>query len=634
MTNQIVNVTELDFDEIKKNLIQYFSSEDSQYRDWNYNGSSLNTILDLLAYNTHYNAVLAHMAINETFIDSAQLRPNVVSAAKLIGYVPKSYTPSAALVNISVPVSGDSIDSTTLLETYTIPFGSVFSNQLDNFGYEFTNLDDINLILNRDTLIYETASPVKLYQGEFKTVRTQINHLQSNNEYIIADKNIDISSLKVLVYPNNSTNVAELYSKFESVNGVNSESAIYFISENYNGNYVVSFGNGTFGKKPNNLHILELQYLVTAGSASNGANEFKYNGRLTSGGNTVSNTPELLNASVTTVYPASGGSSNESINSIKFNAPLRYIAQNRAVTADDYKVLINDIYAEAKSISVWGGEDHEPPQYGKVFISIKPNSTDLSKTNLTNIEKNNILDGLKNKKVLSIIPEIVDAEYINIVLDVLFKYNKNLTKSTKTQLENEIRNTIINFNNTNLESFDGVFRHSLLNRTIDSYSPAILNSLIRIFVSKNFVLDPTYQQTITLKYGTSLVVDDDAAITYSSGWNDSGRIVYFGDTSTADPNIRRLYTYYNNNNLQKIILNTSVGFINLKDGIVEINPITLDEVTSINLDLIPVSNDIAPKRNQLISIDTSRLNIIGDLDVISSGGVGQLVNYSTFTRDR
>jgi hypothetical protein len=632
MTNQIVNVTELDFDSIKKNLIEYFSAEDSPYRDWNYNGSSLNTLLDLLAYNTHYNAILAHMAINETFIDSAQLRSNVVSAAKLIGYVPKSYTAPSASIDISVPVSGNA-NSSTLLETYTIPFGSVFSNQLASTGYEFTNLDDINLILNKETLIYETESPVTIYQGEYKTVRTQINHLQSNNEYLIVDKNIDIATLRVLIYPNNSTNTAELYTKFNTVNNIDSESPIYFISENYNGNYVINFGNGIFGKKPTNLHILELQYLVTSGADSNGANQFAYNGRLYSDGKIAFNTSELLNAVVNTVSPANGGSSNETISAIKFNAPLRYIAQNRAVTADDYKTLINDIYPEAKSISVWGGEDHEPPQYGKVFISIKPNKS-ASDVNLTNFQKINILDGLKSKKVLSIIPEIVDAEYINIVLDVLFKYNKNLTKLTKTQLENEIKNTIVNFNDNNLEAFDGVFRHSLLNRIVDNYSPAILNSLIRVFVSKDVVLDPNNQQTITLKYGTSLVVDDDAAITYSSSWNDSGRVVYFGDEATDDPNIRSLYTYYNNNSLQKVVLNDLAGFIDLNAGTVEINPITLDEITTVNLDLIPLSNDIAPKRNQLIRIDTNRLNIIGDLDIISSGGSGQLVNYSTFSRDR
>ena len=633
---QSVDVTELDFDAIKTSLIKYFKSQDSPFKDWDYTGSGLNLLIDVLSHNTHYNAVLAHMAVNESFIDSAQLRQNVVSAAKLIGYTPRSAVASKGTVACSLVPRNETINE------YVIPAGSIFtSNVTDlskNRGYRFTNLSDILCRRASSGLLVSNGS-VELHQGEMVTKRIQINSAQSNNEYIIDDKNIDLSTLKVSVYQNGRSKINEIYTRFSDINeiyprfsdinAVNSTTPIYFLYENYNGNYVISFGNGVFGKKPDNLNVLELSYLVTDGSAANGTTVFSYSGEYDS--------TQIGKIDLFTTTRAIGGAERESVSSIKYNAPLQYISQNRAVTADDYKTLLFGKIPNIKSISVWGGEENDPPQYGKVFISIKKNK-DPNYTNdfLTTLEKREVLTYLNGKRVLSILPEIVDPEYINVVLDVLFKYNRNLTTSTKVQLEGAVKETITQFNTQYLESFDGVFRHSLLTKIIDNSNPSILNSHVRVYVSKSIELVANAPQKQTLKYGVPLTIDDGIAIVNSTGWSYDGITYYIGDEpNESSSDIRNLYVYYYDDSDNSIIIRErNVGKIILSTGTLELSPLLTDQTTSVKIDLIPLSNDLAPKRNQLIQIDTTRLNVFGEVDSIAIGGSNRSIDYKTFSRDR
>jgi hypothetical protein len=621
---QSVAVTELDFDAIKASLIDYFKTQESPFKDWDYTGSGLNLLIDVLSHNTHYNALLAHMAVNESFIDSAQLRQNVVSAAKLIGYTPRSAVAAKATIACSLPPRIDSINE------YVIPAGSLFSSNITdrtkNRGYRFTNLNDIICSKNSNGLL--AANNVEIYQGEIVTKRIQINSAQSNNEYIIDDKNIDLNTLKVAVFQNGRSEINEVYSRFSDINAVDGSTPIYFIYENYNGNYVISCGNGVFGKRPDNLNILELSYLVTDGVGSNGSNIFSYSSSFDS--------TKITKVDIFTINRALGGADQESTSSIKYNAPLQYISQNRAVTADDYKTLIHGKFPNVKSISVWGGEENEPPQYGKVFVSIRKNK-DLNYTSdfLTYEEKQEVLSYLSDKKVLSIFPEIVDPEYVNIVLDVLFKYNRNLTTYTKIQLENKVKETISEFNTQYLDSFDGVFRHSFLTKTIDNSNPSILNSHVRIYISKSAELLADSPEKITLKYGVPLTVDNDVTIINSTGWDYNGITYYIGDTKDdTSSDVRSLFIYYYDSNNIPIVKERNVGKITLSTGILELSPLFTDENVTLTLDLIPLSNDLAPKRNQLIQIDSSRLNVYGEVDAIAVGGSNRSVEYTTFSRDR
>jgi hypothetical protein len=504
--------------------------------------------------------------------------------------------------------------------------GSTFSSNITDLSksqtYKFTNLNDIVCTKNSSGDL--VANNIDIYQGTFIKKRIQINSTQSNNEYIIDDKNIDTSTLKVAVYQTGRSEINEVYSLFTDINSVDDTTPIYFLYENYNGNYVISFGDGIFGKKPDNLNVLELTYLVTDGTGANSSNIFSYSDFFDS--------TQLTRVSLNTVARAVGGSDRESISSIKYNAPLQYVSQNRAVTADDYKTLVHSYLTNVKSVAVWGGEDNDPPQYGKVFISAK--KSDSSSVLMPN-EKQGLLTYLSDKKVLSIFPEIVDPEYVDIVLDVLFKYNRNLTTHTKTQLETKVKESIGAFNSQYLESFDGVFRHSFLSKTVDGTSPAILNSLIRVFISKSFTLVSGQPQKITIKFGTSLTVDDNIAIVNSTGWDYDGVTYYIGEEAHPTlSDIRLLYVYYYDANDKPIIRNKNVGTLTLSTGVMEIEPLLADTDTTMIIDVIPLSNDLAPKRNQLMRIDTTRLNVYGEVDLIAVGGSNRSVQYNTFSRDR
>lgn len=625
---QNIKVTDLDFDQIKENLIKYFKTSDTVFKDWDYSGSNLNVLIDVLSHNTHYNAVLAHLAINESFIDSAQLRSNVVSAAKLIGYTPRSASAAKGSVDIEIQLFENN------QEKFIIPRGSSFTGNVINNqsgkNFDFTCDQDITCKFNPATDSY-IATSVELRQGYIATKRTQINNLQDKNEYIIDESNIDIDTLKVAVYANGVENDADVYSRFSSVNNVDENTLIYFIYENYEGKYVVSFGNGVFGKKPSNSNILEFSYIVTDGAAANKITKYDYSDFL--------DTRKVSSLSVRSLFASYGGSDREDLNSIKFNAPIQYIAQDRAVTANDYSALIKAQYPLVDSISVWGGEDNDPPQYGKVFICIKQKSNDDQEP-LDQKIKNDIISYMSGKKILAINPEIVDPEYIDIILDVLFKYNPNVTTLTNSQIENLVREEVILFNNQKLKSFDGVFRHSQLLRTVDTASPAILNSHARVFVSRRIKLYASQPREMLIKYGTVLQPDDGKVIVGSIPFKRNGILYYFADRENAnDKNLRDVYTFYYDATLKtNVIANYNAGVINLSAGTLKLSPIRVDNINNgiqeIAIDCIPISNDIVAKRNQLIRIDTSRIAVFGEVDVIEIGGFDRTDNYKTFSRDR
>jgi len=617
-SRQSLNVTELDFDQIKKNLITYFSDVDSPFKDWNYSGSGLNVLLDMLAYNTHYNAVLAHMSINESFIDSAQLRSSVVSNAKLLGYIPSSN--SAPLVTATVSFIRSAEGEAGSITSITLPKGSSFITKLNDVAYTYVTLDEE--ILPYDSGTGKFTKLISLYQGSLEKKTFQVNNVNANNAYQLDDSNIDLNTMIVKVYGTGNTSEAEVFTKFTDISAVDGNSAIYSIAENSLGLYEIKFGNGIFGKKLTNLSRIEVEYLSTGGSASNGATTFSFMDALPS---YVTSNPAVAPAAA-----SSGGNMRETIDSVRNNAPLSFITQNRAVTADDYKTLIYKNYSYAQSISVWGGEDNDPPQYGKAFISIKPYDPQLF---LTASQKAEIKEMLKYKKVLSIIPELVDPEYIYITLDVLFKYNKNAANVSKGELETGVRSVISQYNVTNLESFNGVFRQSALSRQIDTYSPAILNSLVRVFVSNTFTIDPENPLKTTIKFGTSLVPEQGQVIIGCTPWISKGVNIYLGDEEGSTTSTRNIYTYYIQDG-QRVKLAYSIGSLDMKTGIMVLEALYADYLVNVTIDLIPDSNDIAPNKNQLLIIKDNNVNVSGEVDAIAVGGSSRSVEYVTFKRDR
>ena len=649
-----LDVTELDFDTIKSNLINYFKNTEP-FKDYDYSGSGLNQLLDVLSYNTHYNAMLAHTAVNESFIDTAQIRSSVVSNAKLLGYLPRSKT--APSINVKVEfVSAPGPNNRSNPDTYiNLPRGSNFKTTYGENSFIYTTLDDYKLELDASSRY--TGTNILLKEGSLRKNTFALSNSNDKNVYQIDDDNIDISTMVVRVYDNGNASSFEVYRNFTTIELTNESNLavapLYFLSENAYGKYQLSFSNtGTFGKRPPNLGIVEIEYLTTTGSASNGAKTFSYVGPTLEFASSQSNTTPMSTVDEygSVIFEKSfGGNERESIDSIRLNAPAAFVAQNRAVTANDYKSLIYSNFSIAKSIAVWGGENNVPPQYGNVYISIQPQTDDVNDgVTLTPLEKQSVLTFLDTKKILSISPVLVDAQRISLVLDVLFKYNNNLSVLSKNQLENKVYNAVDSFNRDTLDSFEKVFRHSTLLRAIDTSDSAILNSLVRVFVSKdikiesesiinNQVLQP---ERITIDFGTPLTVLDGKTIASFQGYTYRGRTIYLGDEPSNDGNIRNVFQYTLEDGVVTKFKNVNgvedppIGTIDLDKGILNIASLEADETVTVYIDMIPASNDIAPKRNQLLTINMRRLNLTGDIDSIASGGSSRSVDYQPFSRER
>jgi hypothetical protein len=638
-----LNITELDFDTIKNNLVTYFTNVTDErgqkpYKDYDFQGSALNTLMSILAYNTHYNAMTAHMAVNETFIDSAQLRSSVVSAAKLLGYVPRSATSSR--VDASVVIT-----ATPTNNSYSLP-DSLYLDRNTTFKvsslykiFYYTLKDGATFSRVSGTSTYTAQSPLFLVEGQRVTKRYPINGAYDYEKYIIDDDNIDMSSLIVRVYPNpNDTDNATEYARYENISQTSAEAALYYVAENALGKFEITFGNGIISRKPNPLSVLELEYIVTNGSQANGAN-----GLFSLVSNPFANTPQIAYSFAINVNgPSTGGNDRESVDEIRSNATSSFVSQNRAVTADDYNSIIVKEFPLVKSVSIWGGEDNDPPQYGKVFISPSKGEDNEAIDVLTESEKRQLLGIIANKKVIAIIPEIVDAERINIILDVLFKYNSNITTSTKSELENNLRSGVItDYNNVQLKGFGKIFRHSEFTKKIDNSSAAILNSHVRVFLSKDITIDPTSFASITVKYGSPLTVDDGIAVasfavTSNTPWEYNGVPVYLADREDPTSTDKRiLYTYSTAPNGSRYTVNDNVGSIVLSTGILTISPLGIsNNPIDVSIDLIPISDDVVSKRNQIVKINVARCNIFGYVDEIAVGGTSRSINYQTFKRDR
>jgi hypothetical protein len=617
MTTQF-NTTELDFDQIKDNLKNYFKRGDSPFRDWDFDGSGLNNLLDVLAYNTHYNAMNAHVAMNESFLDSAQVRSNVVSRAKLLGYTPASKSASVASIDmILTPLAG------VANQAYSLRRGESFSTTIDESDYTFILLENTQVSLSTDSEGNDTYqfNDLSIYQGVLKERRYAVDNSLQNQKFVIDDNNIDTTSIVVKVYENANSETYSVYSRFDQFSGdIDGNSAIYFLEENYAGKYEIHFGNNSIGKLPGNAAIVEIDFLSTKGDLANGASAFTWNGGADS---IVDGTSTIIVNS-----RSGGGSDKENIESVRYNAPLSYIAQNRAVTADDYRVLVKQIYGSLDSISVWGGELNDPPQYGKAYISIKPTGA----LTTTDEEKELIIEALQNKRVLSIEPVIVDPDYTYLFFNVFFKYNSNLTALTFGQMQANVRNVIESFNSQNLQNFDGVFRHSQLLQSIDTSDNAILNSSARVFLYKDLSLALGTSISHELNFNAELFVDDaETSVIQSSGWKYTGWDYYLGDEGAGVE--RNIYVYRLDETVEVKMVN-SVGTLNTSTGKLVLNSsrIPLEQNENIRIETSPNSNDVVTSKNTIIQIDVPKSTVIGENDTISTGGASGVQGYNTFSR--
>lgn len=619
MALQQLNTTQLDFDEIKKNIKIYFLRQDSAYKDWNFEGSSLNLLLDVLAYNTHYNAVLAHMSINESFIDSAQIRKNVVSHAKLVGYTPRSANAARAEIELTdLTLKGRTQTS------FTLSRNTQFTSVVNDVTYVFILLADYTTIAlsgtNKFEFIKANSQALTICEGVMQISSYSVNNSLISQKFVIDEINVDISTLIVRVRNHVNSNEYTIFSiygseKYKTLEDLNSDSLVFFISENLYGRYEISFGNNIFGKLPGNLNIVELEYIVTSADAANYAREFKI----------VHDNVD--SCQIKTLSSAAGGAEREGIESIRFNAPISIITQNRAVTAEDYRSLILREHADIQTLNVWGGEYSSPPEYGKVFIAIKPKLTEqLSEVSRARIEKT-----LLEKKVVTVTPVFVNVDFTYIYLDVYFKFNSNLTQYGRSELESIVRQTVNKFNVSELQEFDNVFRYSKLLKSIDNSNPAILNSFIQVYLYKKVYLYAGEPQSSVINFNsTAYIKAGKPSIISTDLFKVNGQEVRLSDEIIDNSlDVRNVYMHTDSG----YRFPNSFGKFNNVTSTLSLEAIDTDEDAEIRVYIEPGSYDLFPTRNQLLTIDSDTSSFFASVDSIAVSGAAGVATYSTYNRN-
>ena len=484
-----LRVTELDFDTIKQNL-KNFLKQQSEFTDYDFDGAGLSILLDILAYNTHYNAYYLNMVANESFLDTALLRDSVVSHAKTLGYTPYSTRAPVAIVNFT-------IDSTTTTPaTATLPEGYAFlSNQIDSKAYNFVVLNDTTVTKSNTQFFFEN---LQIFEGQL--ISYSFIYDQGSNPkqvFTLPDTNIDTTTIKVVVNPSSSNTATATYTKVTDVLDISSTSEVFFLQEERGGNFQIYFGNDVVGKALPDGAIVSVTYLVTAGTEANKANNFVATATVVDSLNNG-----LSDFTITPVSAASGGADRESVDNIKFSAAARFSTQNRLVTFKDYETYILNNYPNIDSISVWGGEENEPPIYGKVLISMKPKENYY----ISEAEKRRIIDEIiKPKAIIAVQAEILDPEFLFILVDVEAQYDARKTTNTEAILKERIRNAIINYSNTFLNKFASKIIDSKLETAIDSVDTnAIIGNEIEIKVQKRFEPELNTPQSYNIKFNVPL----------------------------------------------------------------------------------------------------------------------------------
>tara|TARA_Y100001970_G_scaffold261332_1_gene344343 strand:+ start:699 stop:2555 length:1857 start_codon:yes stop_codon:yes gene_type:complete len=614
MANKL-DISQLDFDGIKDNLKTFLKQQD-EFTDYDFEGSGMNILLDVLAYNTHYLGYNANMLANEMFLDSADQRSSVVSLAKQVGYTPRSASSSKATIDVLVNNgSGSSI---------TMARGTKFTSTVDGTSYSFVNNADVSV--SPVDGVYKFSN-LDIFEGTYLNFKYTANTSDQDQRFIIPNDNVDTTTLTVKVQNSSSDSTTNTYTLAQGITGLDSTSEVYFLNEVENGRFEVYFGDGVLGKAIADGNIVILDYITCNRDEPNGATTFTLSGNV--GG--------FTNVTITTVDNAANGDGPESIESIKFNAPRDFTSQDRAVTADDYKVLVKSLFANAQSVQVYGGEDAATPDYGKVYISIKAKSG----TNLTQLTKDNLVKSLKSFAVASVTPVIIDPETTFITLTTTFKFDSSLTTKDVSTLQTDVRNAITAYNSNTLESFTGMFRYSEALKRIDAADTSILSNITKVKMYK--FITPTLDSALkyTLSFNNAFFnphsghAADKGGIVSSTGFkisNDSSTNEHFLDDDGAG-NIRVYYL----SGTTRIYTSTTFGTIDYSTGEIILTSANITSIsnvdgaasTKIRVTVIPDSNDIVPVRNQVLSIDTANSSFTGDIDEIESGSSQAGTGYTT-----
>ena len=625
----LVNFSNLDFDQIKTTLKDYLRS-DSNFTDYDFEGSNLSTILDVLAYNTYITSYNANMVANEVFIDSATLRENVVALARNIGYIPRSRKAARATLSFFV----DSSNITPTPSSLTLRKGPVASTSgsFGNQSFVFCILEDITVPIFNGIATFED---LEVYQGTRLTSNFTFSSNNLNQRFILPNSGIDTKLISVSVRNNEQSTNSVKYSLQDSLFEVKKDSKVFFLQEIEDERYELIFGDGIFGKKLEEGNFIEVGYITSNGDSANGISQFTFSGRITYNRNSIEYTVTSGISLLTTGLIASGGENIESVESIKKYAPRIYASQNRALTANDYETLIPaKIYEETESISVFGGEELIPPQYGKVFISIKPRSGDF----LPNLIKENIKRDLKKYAVAGIVPEILDLKYLYVEINSKVYYDTNLAPSSDFVSSIIQSNTTKYAESTELNKYGARFKYSKFLKTIDESHESVTSNITTIQIRRDLrvVLDTFAEYQIG--FGNEFHIKNMNGYNIKSSAlqvSDISQIVYISDL----PNTNRetgslfLFTVPSPNSTTPTIVKRNIGNINYKKGLITLNPINIqsgkikDGQAIIEISTTPHSNDVIGLQDLYLQLDISNSNFEMIIDSISSGLDPSASNY-------
>ena len=610
----LVNFSSVDFDEIKQSIKDYLKSN-SEFTDYDFEGSNLSTIIDTLAYNTYISSYNANMVSNEVFLDSATLRENVVSIARNIGYLPRSRKSSRARVTFSIDVSGTAIVSVTLKAGPVCLTSESFSNT----SFSFCTMEDITVPV--DSTGTATFEDIDIHEGSFLTQSFTVNSRLPNQKFILPNSGIDTDTIRVSVKDSASSSVTRKYSQYSSLIGADKNTALYFLRETEGERYELLFGDGVFGVELEEPNEIIVNYLTCSGASSNGLANFTFAGRVEdNNGNALTNGF----SSITTTEAAIGGDDIESVESIKKLAPNIYASQDRAVTATDYETLVPRLYGEAESVAAYGGEDLDPPQYGKVFISIKPyNGVFLSEE-----IKRNLQLQLRKYSVAGIITEIIDLKYLYLEVDTKVYYNQNLVGGP-AQVKTAVTNNIIKYaDSTQLNKFGARFKYSKFGKIIDDSHESITSNITTITMRRDLQALLNQFVEYSLGFGNRIHIKSEIGFNIkTSGFSVSGisGTVYMSDAPNVDLKTGTIFLFKLNSPTEPVILKRGIGTIDYETGLIKLNPLNIisTEVTRgsslVEISACPYSNDVLGPQDLYLQMDSVYLNVNMIPDQVSSG---------------
>lgn len=607
--------TNLDFDQIKTSIKDYLRAN-SNFSDFDFEGSNLSILIDALAYNTYITAYNTNAVINEVFIDSAVLRENVISLARNIGYVPKSKRAARATISFLAAVP-----ATNRTPTLTLKAGVVATGSSNDLSYVFSIPQDIVVPVseyNGTTQRFAAFNDVEIYEGSYVTQTFTVDNSIPDQKFILQNPGIDTNTLVVKVRESENDGITKVYKQIENIVGITSTGFNYFLQEIADEKYQVIFGDGILGRKLSNGNFVECSYVVTNGPEANGSAVFSFNGITEDSSGTIIRQESLLD--LTVIEPARNGSEIEPINSVKYYAPRLYSSQYRAVSANDYEAIIPYIYPNTESVTAYGGEELNPPRYGKVFIVVKPRNGEV----LGQFAKREILRELKKYSVAGIVPEFVDLKYLYVELESAIYYNPNFTNNV-----NELKSTVIKSLNDYASSmgvnqFGGRVKYSRITNIIDSVNEAITSNITKVKIRRNLNAAVNQLAQYELCFGNQFHQKSGGYSIKSTGFTAEGfdETLYLADTP-IDSSTGRIFFFRLDRTGNPVIVKVNAGSVNYTTGEIIIDTVnitsTIVENNIIEIQAIPESNDVVGLKDLYVQLSISSSNFEMVNDVISSG---------------